>query len=146
MTAVYRESDLSFAYPENWQLSDQRDADSPHQVTVESPSGAFWSVHRHPPTSPDKLAPEVLLSFREDYPDLEFETVEEQLAGVAVTGYELHFFYLDFLIRAKVRFIALSDRTLVVFSQAEDREFSELAPVFLAITTSLLMSLDSLPE
>ena len=141
MTAIYQQSGLRFLYPENWELDNRDDEGQPWSVSVHSPTGAFWSltVYTAPPNL-DRLAEETLSAIEEEYTESFFESspAEENIAGHAARGYDLSWFYLDFLIAARLRVFRISQHACVVLYQAEDRDFAELQRVFEAITFSLL--------
>ena len=55
-------------------------------------------------------------------------------------GFEMRFYYLDFVVMARVLSLRHRDRTLVLLFQAEDRDYETLAPIFHAILVSVLRS------
>jgi hypothetical protein len=73
-----------------------------------------------------------------EYPAAESEQASEEILGQIVSGYDVSFFYLDFVNTATIRTLRTPAATCLVLCQADDREFDALAPVFRAITTSLL--------
>jgi hypothetical protein len=75
-----------------------------------------------------------------EYADSEAEPVNEQIAERTLCGYDLSFFCLDLTNTALIRAFRIAGVTCLVLCQAEDREFEELAPVFRAITASLIAS------
>jgi hypothetical protein len=110
-----------------------------NSVTVHSPGGAFWSVVLHDADAdPAKLAATALSALKAEYADSEAEPVHEQIGKQTVSGYDMNFFYLDFTNTATIRCFRTPSATCLVLCQAEDREYEALAPVFRAITTSLL--------
>lgn len=141
MSAVYENFGVSFMYPENWQLADEsspHDA-GPKSISVQSPSGAFWSLQVcEPPVDPQSLADQFKLTMESEYEGLESRAVSEEVAEAALIGYDMDFYCLDFVISAQVRAARVGKRVYVVSCQAETREFDELAPVFKAMTISLL--------
>jgi len=139
MSAIYDNFGIRFPYPENWQLNDGHDPNWPESVSLQSPSGAFWSVTIHPASSDvEELTSVVIDALREEYEDLEVESVSESVAGTPVTGYDLRFYCLDLLVEGRLRSFHKGSRTLLVLCQAEDREFDKVEPVFRAITHALL--------
>ncbi len=72
------------------------------------------------------------------------EKIRENVAGRELFGYDLAFFYLDLITQAQVRCLQTDRHTLVIFCQAEDRQFEKLTPVFKAILTSLIQSIKPL--
>jgi hypothetical protein len=139
MPGVYEKMGIRFLYPENWIVDEEEAPQDSFAVTVYSPRGAFWSIVAHPASSdPKALATAALKTLQTEYPDSEAEPVAEQIGGQTIDGYDLSFFYLDFTNTALIRGFRTASASCLVLCQAEDREFVELAPVFRAITTSLL--------
>ena len=75
---------------------------------------------------------------QQDYSEVEVVNVEEEIEGTRSVGYDMQFYCLDFVVSSNVRSFSLSDRACVLLFQAEDSEFEKIAPVFQAITTSLI--------
>ena len=78
----------------------------------------------------------------QEYEGLDSQEAEEIVAGRLMVGYDLAFFCLDLTNTARVRSLRAGHSTYTVFYQAEDREFEKLERVFMAITTTLLTSLE----
>lgn len=139
MTAVYNRSGIQFMYPENWKISDDDMDNIPRTVSVESPTGAFWSVDIHPfSVDHQMLLDQTLAVFEQEYNEVESGPAEEIWLGEAVTGFDLDFVCLDFVVCCQLRVLRHSHATYLMTFQAEDREFQELRQVFRAITQSLL--------
>ena len=78
MPAVFNNSDIAFAYPENWQI-EEADGDTwcPN-VTVASPRTAFWSLSAYPAnTDRQQLLAETVEAMRSEYPEIDVEPVKE---------------------------------------------------------------------
>jgi len=56
-------------------------------------------------------------------------------------GFDLSFYYLDLISTASVRCFRTGRATYAFFCQAEDREFTQIQQVFLAMATSFLGNL-----
>ena len=142
MTAVYDKLGLKFLYPENWTLIDDS-ADSPRVITLETPDGSnTWSVHLYPTgTDGDLVLKEALDSLQQTYEDLEVAPHSQQLGELEATGVEVMFYCLDFLIRAQLHILQTPHDMVLIWAQAEDRDFDQQQIVFQAITISLLRSL-----
>lgn len=139
MPAVFEKLGIRFLYPDNWTLDEQEALGGNRSVSVYSPGGAFWSIALHAEgVDPHELAATALSTLKEEYADAEAEPVAEQIGGQTIKGYDLNFFYLDLTSTALIRGFRTSSASCLVLCQAEDREFEEVAPVFRAITTSLL--------
>lgn len=142
MPREFKKLGISFQYPDNWELDEGDTRQRQRSVTVYSPGAAFWTVAAHPRgTDPAKLARAVVKAMREEYEGLEYEEIQETVAGHELVGYDLSFFFLDLTNTARVRSLRTELATYTVFCQAEDRELGQVGPVFLAMTTSLLNNL-----
>ena len=138
MPATYSKAGLSFHYPDNWVITDDTD-EIPRTVSLQSPSGAFWSVDIHPfSIDQEFLLQEMLNAMKDEYADIEVDPVEDETVGISSTGYDLTFYCLDFLVTCHVRCFQHGHAVYVMTYQAEDREFEQLHEVFRAITTSML--------
>lgn len=139
MPSNYDKLGLTFLYPENWKLLDETDA-QPHVVTLEAPEGsATWTVHAYPGNADQaEILKETIDTLGDTYEDLEISPLEEPLGEFASTGVEAMFYCLDFLVKAKLQFFKTDTQLLLVWTQAEDRDFDKLDVVFQAISVSLL--------
>ncbi|MFZ5833082.1 MAG: hypothetical protein ACOY3P_23595, partial [Planctomycetota bacterium] len=79
---------------------------------------------------------------QQEYEGLESSEARQELLGHEFVGYDMNFIYLDLTNSAQIRSSRLSDQTMSVFCQGEDREFDQLHEVFLAMTLSVLSSID----
>jgi hypothetical protein len=130
---------IAFQYPENWTLDEADAVAGCRSVTVSSPGGAFWSVAIHPATAdPASLAQGVVDAMKDEYKEVEVDEVHDTLVGHELAGYDMSFYYLDFVNSAQIRSLRVKQKTYTIFCQAEDREFQKLAMVFRALTASLL--------
>jgi len=142
MPAEFRKVGIAFQYPENWTLDEDDALAGRKSVTVYSPGGAFWTVSVHPhSTDPDQLAREAVKVMRQEYQGLEVEPASETIAGRQTVGFDLSFYYLDLISTASVRCFRTGRATYAFFCQAEDREFTQIQQVFLAMATSFLGNL-----
>ena len=139
MPAVYEKFGVRFQYPENWTLETDEASPDKQSISVYSPGGAFWTVMSHSkPLDTAELASTAMLAMSEEYDELDYEEAREQVAGTDMVGYDLNFYCLDLTNTAWIRACRGAAGTYLVICQAEDREFAQMAPVFRAITASLL--------
>lgn len=139
MAAIYDQSGIRFLYPENWSVTQDQHHDLPRSVMIESPNGAFWSVDVHPfSVRPEELIENAIATLREEYQELEAEAVEEVVGGSEAIGYDVNFWYLDFVIESRLRSFRFGHATYMLIYQAEMRDFQQLEMVFRAITESML--------
>ncbi len=137
MPALFDKLGIRFQYPENWTLETGGEIDD-EGATVFSPGGAFWSiVIRGVEDDPAEVADLALDALNVEYEDLDSEAVEEEVAGQVLVGHDVNFYCLDLTNTAQIRAFR-RDRTYLILCQAEDREYDAVAPVFRAITVSLL--------
>ncbi len=142
MAAKFDNLGISFQYPENWELDEEEIRAGQSAVTVYSPGGAFWSVALHTASvaGPAEIAQAALDIMCNEYDELDAEPVSETIAGHDLTGFDLNFFCLDLTNTACIRTLRVNGTTYTIFFQAEDREYSEISPVFAAMTLTLLQS------
>jgi hypothetical protein len=139
MPAVYDKMDIRFLYPDNWTLDEEEAVQGNRSVSVLSPGGAFWSIVLHPArVDPKELAVTALAALKAEYSEWEAEPASEVIGEHTISGYDMNFFYLDLTSTAVIRTFRTATATCLVLCQAEDGEYEKLAPVFRAITTSLL--------
>ncbi len=139
MVATYDRFGVRFLYPENWTVQEENPQPQTHCVTLQSPGSGFWMLQiMQTSQSPERLAAEVLHSFKQDYDEIEVSRVDDEIQGTPSVGYDLQFYCLDFVVSSTVRSFPLIDQVCVLVCQAEDNEFERIGPVFDAITTSLL--------
>jgi hypothetical protein len=147
MPATFDNLGISFQYPENWELDEEEIRAGQSAVTVFSPGGGFWSIalHTNLAADPAHTAQAALDAMRKEYDDLDAEPVRETVAGHQLVGFDLNFFCLDLTNTACIRSLRVGRTTYTIFFQAEDREYSEISPVFVAMTLTLLQSIDGKP-
>jgi hypothetical protein len=139
MYATYEKFGIRVLYPENWTVQDEQLEDWPRSVSIQSPHGAYWELQVYPSRiNPARLTKQALTAMEQVYEDVEKEAVTEELWKVTATGYDLHFFCLDFLVTSCIRSFHTGSRTCLLTCQAESREYDRLQAVFSAMTKSLL--------
>lgn len=139
MTAEFKELGFQFLYPENWTVTREASQAYPRSVTVQSPSGAFWSVTADQPPVGD-LVQRVGEAIANEYEETEVHEVQRKVGPLEMEGQELNFYCLDLLVTAQVFGCEKNGLALAILMQAENREFEELSRVFDAMTCSLLKS------
>ncbi len=139
MVATFNRHGIRFLYPDNWKLQEDSPQPNSHCVTLQSPNSGFWMLQILDAAEPaEQLAKKALESVQQEYENVDVQAVEDDIEGTKLAGYNLQFYCLDFVISAQIRTFPLEERTCVLLFQAEDSEFEKTAPVFAAITTSLL--------
>jgi len=139
MPAVYEKHGLQFQYPENWRLQENAPDRLPHEITLETPQGGFWSLSVYPLQADlNQLCQESLQEFQRQYETCESIQFAGKFAGQMAYGWDLSFFCLDLVIDAKIRCFHTPSFACLLLTQAETREFEQLECVFDAVSTSLL--------
>ena len=139
MVATYDRCGIRFLYPDNWKVQEDNPQPHAHCVTLQSPGSGFWMLQMlEPRESLDRLASDVLDSVQQEYEEVEIVPAGEDVEGTSLAGYDMQFYCLDFVVRAKVRSFSLADHACVLLFQAEDSEFEKIGLVFSAITASLI--------
>lgn len=135
MIHQFDEEGFRFRYPEHWKI-EREESDTRWTVTVQSPETAFLmlTVDAEMPEVQDVIAT-TLDALKEDYPDLEAEEIEEDLAGQPAFGHEIRFFSFDFLNTCWTRSFYSQRGTVLVLCQTNDLENNE--PILRAICSSL---------
>lgn len=87
---------------------------------------------------PQQLVDAALKTMRQEYDELDAEAVEENVAGHELVGWDMNFYCLDLTNTAHVRGFQTPLASYLIFCQADDREFDEVAGIFQAMTLSLL--------
>ncbi len=135
----FNRNGIRFEYPENWIIEEDSSPDGVTTLSVSAPDGAFWSLSRQPAEADlQQLTDATTEQLREEYPDLEACPASEVLFGSSFCGADFNFSYLDLTNTAEVRCLATPTASYVIFSQAEDRDWSRLHHVFKAMTTSFI--------
>ena len=138
-----------FLYPKNWFVQESIWDTDVRAVIANSPEGYFWLLASYPAgTDPDTTAKSVLDTMKGEYDKLEDFPAKRMIAGRTLHGYEMNFYYLDFINSALVLGFQDQDRTWVIFQQGTDRlkltgEPVSCEEVFEAITYSFLDSLSN---
>ena len=139
MPLEYAKLGIHFQFPDNWTLDESDALKGDESVSVYSPGGAFWSIIKHPRSaSPRELVEAALQAMRQEYDELDVEEVKEMLVGHELVGCDMNFYCLDLTNTALLRSFQTAEATYLVLCQADDREFTEVSPVFRAMTQSLL--------
>lgn len=139
MPAQFNKLGIRFTYPDNWTVDESSAMEGAASVTVYSPTDSFWSVSLHPDdVEPEELVRSGTAALRETYPDLDVEEFCETVQGRVVIGADVNFICLDLTNTAQIRVFESANCVVVVYCQADDRDFDMLGPVFQAMTVSLL--------
>jgi hypothetical protein len=101
----------------------------------------FTAGTQRPASSSTSFVNATVLIAMHDARDIDVEPASDTISGQTLPGHDFNFYCLDLTNTAAVRTFSTSSAVHVVFCQAEDREWDRVAPVFAAMTTSLVRGL-----
>lgn len=137
LNAEYAEHGLRFSYPQDWELSEQREGDE-ISITVNSPQTAFWTVTLFlDRPDPKRVMKAALDAFRQEYPELDVYPVKTRVCGQVSLARNLDFVCLELLNSAWLRTLRTPDFTIFVLYQAHDAELKVNGPILKQITKSM---------
>jgi len=145
---TFNQHGYNLEFPAEWELD--FDEEILHELTLNSPNGAFWTLTRRPAfVEPDDLLKEALKALTGEYADAEVSTAFEEHAGRRLDGFDLDFFYLDLPCMAMIRTIRFGTFTYFLYIQTMDQS-SAMMDELKAITHYWLehleiMEFDSVP-
>lgn len=118
MQAHYQVAGLQFAYPADWQISEEQTADG-LSVMVSSGGTAFCSFLLMP-DRPDvrTVLKSALAAFDESYEEVDSEPVECRLASRPARGYDVDFYCFELLNAAWLRAFRTGRYTVFLLFQA----------------------------
>ena len=142
MPATFDSFGIKFLYPDNWKEIQRLEDEGSDGVTLELPTGGFFSVEKERDGQPvSEIIDEVADSIAEDYEEIEREEVSLTGASPDEKSIEFRFYYLDLLIISRLIILPSRDTTLILQLQAESRNFDENELVFAAILKQIRESL-----
>jgi hypothetical protein len=134
MPATFESFGIKFLYPDNWTQTDRGAGEGDQGVTLELPSGGFFTIERERQGQlVEELIEEVSQSLEEDYGEVEREAIQLANALPTEQAVEFRFYYLDLLIISRLVVLTVGGATYVVQMQAESRDFDANEMVFAAL-------------
>ena len=134
MPAQFDSLGVQFLYPDNWVVVERPEGETESGVTLEMPSGGFFSIEKDDSLLPDEeLVERIVSAISAEYDDVEQESIELKQIGDDDRAIELRFYYLDLLVICRVVLTSRGDERLVIQMQAESRDFDTNEQVFAAI-------------
>lgn len=147
MTRIHQVHGIECTYPENWQLTEDRQDDRLASFTLQSPNTAFMSVY----ISVDggrsqELIEEMTALISSEYEEVETTPLDEETLGLtqrvnALQAVDLNFYYLDLLVTARLIAFEGSAHSILIQCQAEDREFDSVEMIYRAMMVSIIRQL-----
>jgi hypothetical protein len=134
MPASFESFGIKFLYPDNWKVTDRAEDEGSEGVTLELPSGGFFTIEReHEGQLDEELIEELSDSFEQEYEQIEREDIQLENASPKERAVEFRFYFLDLLVISRVVIFHIGESTYVIQMQAESRDFDANEMVFAAI-------------
>lgn len=95
---TYKKNGVAFSYPSNWILDEYEMNRERGTIQITNPDGAFWMLNIYADadtTQLDARCRESVTAMQEEYDGIEISPVTRTICERTLTGYEMHFFYLD---------------------------------------------------
>lgn len=131
MPATFESFGLRFLYPDNWTIAERAEDEGSDGVTLELPSGGFFSIEPiREGQLEEELIEEIADSIAQDYGEVERAEVPSEDGWRTV---DFQFYYLDLLVVSRVKIVPIGSVTYFIQMQAESRDFEKNEMVFAAI-------------
>lgn len=138
MPANFESFGIKFLYPDNWKVRDRGEDEGGEGVTLELPSGGFFTIERELEGQiEEELIEEIFESFEQEYEEVERENIQLDDAGTNERAVEYRFYYLDLLVISRLVILPIAEQTYLIQMQAESRDFDANEMVFAAILKQL---------
>lgn len=125
---------IKFLYPDNWKVIDRDEDEGGEGVTMELPSGGFFSIEReHEGQIEEEIIEELSDAFEQEYEQIEREDIQLDDASPNERAVEFRFYYLDLLVVSRVVMMRIDESKYLIQMQAESRDFDANEMVFSAI-------------
>ena len=139
MPATFDDFGIKFLYPDNWSVLGRDESEGQEGVTLELPTGGFFSIERgREGDVPDAILDSLASSFENEYGEVEREELPGDSDAGIERAVEFRFYYLDLLITSRLLFLTRHQIPYVIQMQAESRDFDTNEQVFEAIVQQLL--------
>ncbi|QDT08973.1 hypothetical protein [Planctomycetes bacterium K23_9] len=138
MPATFESFGIKFLYPDNWTAAERSEDEGDTGVTLEMPSGGFFSIELEDEgLSEAEVIERVRAAIAEEFGTVEVSDVTLDGAGENEKAVEMGFYYLDLLVVSRLVLINAVAETLIIQMQAESRDFDQNEAVFAAILQQL---------
>jgi hypothetical protein len=137
MEAIYQSHGVRFRYPQDWELSEQQEAEQ-ISITVSSPLTAFWTLTLFPDCpDPGDIVAAALDAFYEEYDELDDYPSKIWLCKRPTVARDVDFVCLELLNSAGIRAFRAQAFTVLVLFQFTEGERDETGRILERITLSL---------
>lgn len=134
MPASFESFGIKFLYPDNWKVTQRAEDEVGEGVTLELPTGGFFTIEReYEGQIEEELIEELSDSFEQEYEQVEREDIQLENAGSNERAIEFRFYYLDLLVISRLVILHVDEATYLIQMQAESRDFDANELVFSAI-------------
>jgi hypothetical protein len=134
MPRTFESFGIKFLYPDNWTVAQRGEDEGDQGVTLELPSGGFFTIEREQEGQlAEELIEEIADSLEEDYGQVEREDLRLEDAAEGERTVDFRFYYLDLLIISRLMVIHVGSATYLIQMQAESRDFDSNELVFSAL-------------
>jgi hypothetical protein len=134
MPATFESLGIKFLYPDNWAVSERDESEGDQGVTLELPTGGFFSLEREREgRTAEELIEEVNEALQEDYGEVEREEFRLEDAPADERAVDFRFYYLDLVVISRLVIVQTDTARYLIQMQAESRDFDANAMVLLAI-------------
>ena len=134
MPATFESLGIKFLYPDNWTVVDRDQGEGEEGVTLELPTGGFFSMERElEGRTQQELIEQITQAFSEEYGEVECDEIRLDDAQEGERTLDFRFYYLDLVIVSRLVIMTTDQATLVIQMQAEIRDFDANELVLQAI-------------
>ncbi len=138
MPATFEAFGIKFMYPENWTPAARDDEEGDGGVTLDMPSGGFFSIEQdYEGSLPEEIFEEVADTISAEFGEVERQPVDLNDAMSDERAIDFRFYCLDLLVVSRVVLMTVANTSLVIQIQAEMRDFETNEKVFEAILMQL---------
>ena len=134
MPASFESFGIKFLYPDNWTEVDRAEDEGKDGVTLELPTGGFFTIEREQEGQiEEEVIEELSDTFEQDYEQVEREDIILENASSNERAVEFRFYYLDLLVISRAVILHIDESMFLIQMQAESRDFDANEMVFSAI-------------
>ena len=135
----YHGHGVTFDYPDIWQVTEEFDEDDESVlIVVTVDETCFWTVKVMPTCpSPVDVVESCVTGFREEYDEIEVDSIRTSLAEMPSTGRFVRFQCFELLNSACLLCVRYEEFSLLCWWQGTDHELHSVRPVLDQMTASV---------